>query len=152
MPDPPRKPRRPDPAAVFVDTSGWIAFFSQDDRNHTEADQLVTFAVTTKKRVLTSNLVLAEVQRLLLHRAGIRAARVAIDRIGASPSVAVQYANESHHRRARAWLDELDDQFITLTDAVSFAIMEALRCRVALTFDRDFWTAGFERLQRSTRR
>ena len=152
MPSPPHKARKLEPAAVFVDTSGWIAFFSQDDRNHIEAERLVTHAIEKRKRLLTSNLVLAEVQHLLLHRAGIRAALAALDRITSSPAVAVQYASESHHLRAREWLVKLEDQVITLTDAVSFALMDALQCRVALSFDRDFWVAGFARFARSTRR
>jgi predicted nucleic acid-binding protein len=45
--------------------------------------------------------------------------------------------------RARASLDKLDDQLITLTDALTFAAMEAVRCYAAVTFDRDFWIAGF---------
>lgn len=34
---------------------------------------------------------------------------------------------------------------LTYTDAVSFAVMDALRCTVALTFDHDFLVAGFSR-------
>lgn len=147
MPSPLRKPRKIEPGAVFVDTSGWIAFFSQDDRNHVQAEALLAHAIAKRRRVITSNLVLAELHRLLLFRAGIRAARTALDKITASPSVKVELATHAHHRRARIWLDELDDQVITLTDAVSFAIMDATGCRVALTFDRDFWIAGFERFQ-----
>jgi predicted nucleic acid-binding protein len=48
------------------------------------------------------------------------------------------------HRRAREWLAKLDDQVITYTDAVSFAVMTARRCRFALSFDSDFVIAGFE--------
>ena len=36
------------------------------------------------------------------------------------------------------------DQRITYTDAASFAVMDAERCRVAMSFDRDFRVAGFE--------
>jgi predicted nucleic acid-binding protein len=45
----------------------------------------------------------------------------------------------------RAWLDRLANHAITYTDAVSFAVMEALRCTAALTFDHDFLAAGFSR-------
>ena len=74
-----------------------------------------------------------------------------LDKIDASPSVALLHATDAHYRRARRWLGTLSDQAITLADATSFAIMEAARCRVALTFDRDLWTAGFERFAVSTR-
>jgi predicted nucleic acid-binding protein len=98
-------------------------------------------------RLITSNLVLAEVHHLLLFRAGIAAAVAALDKIATSRSVKLVLASHGHHQRARAWLDKLDDQVITLTDAVSFAVMDAAGCRVAVAFDRDSWIAGFERFQ-----
>jgi len=33
---------------------------------------------------------------------------------------------------------------VSYTDAASFAVMEALECRLALRFDHDFVVAGFE--------
>jgi predicted nucleic acid-binding protein len=44
---------------------------------------------------------------------------------------------------ARRWLAKLADQPVSYTDAVSFAVMEATHCRVAMTFDRHFALAGF---------
>jgi predicted nucleic acid-binding protein len=41
--------------------------------------------------------------------------------------------------------DKLATQTITYTDTASFAVMEALPCTEALTFDRDFLVAGFAR-------
>lgn len=93
---------------------------------------------------MTTDLVVAEVHRLLLFRAGIAPATVALDRIMTSPSVQVEFVTREHHDPARAWLAKLDDQVITYTDAVSFAVMSALRCRLALSFDSDFTIAGFE--------
>ena len=132
---------------MFVDTSGWIAFVSLNDANHAAADLLLSRAIAHRMRLFTSDLVLAEVHRLLLFRAGIKAAATAIDKVASSASVRLEYASADHHRGARAWLDKLADHAITLTDAVSFAMMDATRCRVAVTFDRDFWIAGFERFE-----
>jgi predicted nucleic acid-binding protein len=142
-----RKPKKAEHRAVFVDTSGWIAFFSLDDSNHAQAEDLIAGAIASRRDLITSNLVLAEVHRLLLFRAGIRAAMTALDKIATSTSVKVVLATYDHHQRARTWLDKLDDQVITLTDAVSFAVMESTRCRAAVTFDSDFWVAGFQRFQ-----
>lgn len=70
-------------------------------------------------------------------------AGAALDRIDATPLVRIVYTNRLHHRAALAWLTKLRDQRITYTDAVSFAVMNALRCRLVLTFDHDFLAAGF---------
>lgn len=116
---------------------------SAADANHGAADAAIRAAIRDATPLITTNLVLAEVHRLVLFRAGIRAATVAFDKITGSPAVTVTYVTAEHHRAARVWLDKLHDQVISLTDAVSFAVMDDHKCRHAITFDHDFWTAGF---------
>ena len=130
---------------LFVDSGAWIALFSARDQHHVEADTLVREAIALRVPLVTTNLVLAEVHRLLLFRAGARPAMAAPTRIEDSKRMTIEFATALHHRRAREWLDKLADQTITYTDAASFAVMEALRCTDALTFDHDFLIAGFSR-------
>ena len=129
---------------LFVDSGAWIALRSQRDQHHVEADRLFRLALADRTRLVTTNLVLAEVHRLTLFRAGVDAARRALDRIDASPSVTVHWASADHHEAACRWLERLAPRPVTYTDAVSFAVMEQLRCRHALGFDQDFAVAGFE--------
>src|SRR5438876_53599 len=68
----------------------------------------------------------------------IRAAVRALTRL------AVEFVRPEHHRAARKWLARLRDHPVSYTDAVSFAVMTARRCRTALSFDRHFQTAGFD--------
>ncbi|HEV8440199.1 MAG TPA: PIN domain-containing protein [Methylomirabilota bacterium] len=133
------------PSPLLVDSGAWIALFSARDQHHAEAEAMVRAAVHRRARLLTTNLILAEVHRLLLFRAGIQPAIHALARIEASPLVAIEFATATHHRRARAWLEKLPDQQISYTDAVSFAVMEVSRCRAAMSFDHDFEVAGFVR-------
>ena len=135
--------RGADERSLFVDSGAWIAYFSLRDGHHREADALLRAAVASRRRLITTNLVLAEVHRWLLFQAGIAPAAATLDRIDATPLVQIVYPTAEHHRAARAWLAKLDDQRITYTDAVSFAVMTALRCRTAFTFDSDFTVAGF---------
>ena len=86
---------------------------------------------------------MAEVHRFILFRVGIRAAALLLDRIDASPLLTIEFVSAAHHAGARQWLAKLSDQVITYTDAVSFAVMEAARCTVAMSFDHDFEMAGF---------
>lgn len=131
------------PASLFVDSSAWIAFFSAKDANHAACDRLMRLAFEEKTRLLTSNLVLAEVHRLLLFRAGITAAATALERIDASARLTILFADATTHREARMWMSELRDQVITYTDASSFSLMKANRCGVAFSFDHDFVLAGY---------
>ena len=99
--------------------------------------------VASPARLVTTNLVLAETHRLLLHRAGVRPAAWALDRFEASPLLTIVFAGAEHHRAARVWLERLADQLISYTDAVSFAVMDSTRCAGAMSFDHDFMLAGF---------
>jgi predicted nucleic acid-binding protein len=131
------------PRRAFVDSGAWIALASADDRNHPAADAVFREAARGRAKLFTSNLVIAEVHRFLLFRAGIRAAATALALIDGSQLVAVEHATAGHHQAALGWLRKLADQVITYTDAVSFAIVVATRCEAVIGFDRDFLVAGF---------
>ena len=144
----PKRPRRTAkgaaaPARLFVDSGAWIALVSAQDQHHAEADAMFRAAASRGIRLLTTNLVLAEAHRLLLHRAGIRPSAWALDRFEASSMLTIVFARAEHHRAARIWLERLADQPITYTDAVSFAVMDATRCAGVMSFDHDFLLAGF---------
>jgi len=133
-----------EPASLFVDSGGWIALASVRDQHHSEADSLFRIAATLRLPLLTTNLVVAEVHRFLLRRAGIAIAARALDRLESSPRLTLEFIRPEHHRSAREWLARLGDHPVSYTDAVSFAVMTARRCRTALSFDRHFQIAGFE--------
>lgn len=138
------RPGNAEPARLFVDSGAWLAFFSARDGRHADADRLIRRAIAGRIPLLTSNLVLAEVHRLLLFRAGIRAAATALERIDASSGTKVLFPDAKIHRDARAWLQRLGDQVISYADATSFALMKSRRCEEAISFDRDFVLAGFK--------
>lgn len=138
-------PRR---APVLVDSGVWIALASARDQHHAAAEEAIRSALAARTALLTTNLIVAEVQRFLLFRAGDQAASLFLDRLDASPSLGIVFADAGHHAAARRWLSRLAGQRITYTDAVSFAVMESHRCAAALTFDRDFAAAGFDVVMR----
>ncbi len=84
---------------VYVDTSAWIAFFSAHNQNHAEAKRLFREAVSRNVLLTTTNLVLAEVHRLILHRVGVAAAALALERIVSSTKTSVVFASAEHHAR-----------------------------------------------------
>jgi len=126
-----------------VDTSAWIAFLSARDQYHAEAEGLFREAVGRNVLLTTTNLVLAEVHRLILHRVGAGAAAQALDRIESSARVSIVFASGAHHAAAKAWLARLVNHRVSYADAVGFAVIEDLRCAGFLSFDSDFLLAGF---------
>ena len=131
-------------APILVDSGGWIAQISRRDQYHQKATALFRHAVEQRTALVTTNLIVAEVHRQLLHRAGIVAARRALELIEAGQLLSLEFVTVAHHRVACAWLRRLGDQALTYTDATSFAVMAARRCRFVLGFDHHFEIAGFE--------
>ena len=131
------------PARLFVDSSAWLALRSRRDQHHVDADRFFNEAIERHIPLLTTNLVVAETHRLTVFRAGIEPALRALERMDASRSVSIHFATAADHAAARRWLERLLPRPITYTDAVSFAVMEANRCRDVLGFDQDFEAAGF---------
>lgn len=130
-------------APPFVDSGAWIALRSRRDQHHAEADRLFREGIRRRLRLVTTNLIVAEINRLTLFRAGLEPALRMLDRIDASPSAIVHFATSRDHDEGRRWLDRLSPRPVTYTDAVSFAVMAAAKCRYVLGFDGDFVAAGF---------
>ena len=128
---------------VLVDSGAWIALVRLGDQYHSEADRLFRRAAEARIPLVTTNLIIAEVHRFILFHVGVRAAALLLERIDASQLLTTEFATAAHHASARRWIERLSDQVISYTDAVSFAVMEATRCTAAMSFDRDFVTAGF---------
>lgn len=142
---PSRPPRTASAAArLFVDSGAWIALRSRRDQHHAAADRAFRAAIEQRVPLVTTNLVVAEIHRLTLFRAGRDPALRALERIDASPSVTVHFATSDDHIAGRRWLERLAPRPVTYTDAVSFAVMEARKCTHVLGFDEDFAAAGFE--------
>ena len=136
---------------IFVDSSAWIALFSRRDQHHDAADLAFRTIVASKMRILTTNLVLAEIHRLLLYRAGIQAATAALKKIEASSLVEIIFADHSSHQSAKDWMSQLQAHPISYADAVSFSVMKTAGCREALSYDRHFRIAGFKVLMKTAR-
>jgi len=132
--------------SIFVDSSAWIALLSGRDQHHDKADRAFRSIIASRRRMLTTNVVLAEIHRLLLYRAGIRAAATALEKIEASPLVVIKFPDSTHHASAKAWIKKLQEHPISYADAVSFSVMEAAGCKQALTYDHHFDIAGFDGL------
>ncbi len=68
----------------------------------------------------------------------------ALERMDASPSLNLHFPTARDHEEALRWLERLAPRSVTYTDAVSFAVMTAMKCKHVLGFDGDFVAAGFQ--------
>jgi predicted nucleic acid-binding protein len=127
---------------VFTDTSAYFALADPRDENHAAAVVIAEQLATRRRHLFTTNFVLAETHALLLARRGRElAARILVE-IDRS-STAIVRARAADEQRAREIIARYRDKDFSLTDAISFAIMERLGIGQAFTFDRDFAQYGF---------
>ena len=135
---------------VFVDTSAYYSATVTRDRNHGRASVTMEHLILTHRPLVTTNFVLAELHGLLVSRTERTLAVDALTRIKASPLTTFIRVQEEDEDRAWAIVTQYDDKDFSLTDAISFAVMERLGLRTAFAFDRHFEQFGWDVIPRPT--
>jgi uncharacterized protein len=128
---------------LFMDTSAYYALADARDANHGTAKQVRDGLIGERARLFTTNFVLAETHALVLSRLGREIALRVIDGIERSTTTVVR-ASARDEARARSILRQYDDKDFSLTDAMSFAVMERLRITRAFSFDAHFAQYGLD--------
>jgi predicted nucleic acid-binding protein len=130
---------------VFLDTSGWFAALSPREAFHAACAAAYRSWLARDARLVTTNLVLAEMQILIARYRDPATAIRFLDAVHQDSAHDVVYVDRDTERAATdRWLRRFADQRISLTDAVSFEVMRTRRIRRALALDEHFALAGFE--------
>ncbi|MGH2561744.1 MAG: type II toxin-antitoxin system VapC family toxin [Thermomicrobiales bacterium] len=131
------------PRRVFVDTSAYFALVNDRDIDYPRVLAIATRLTAEGRRLFTTNFVLAETHAMVLRRLGREVAVRVLDEIdqGSAKIVRVSARDE---RRARQIVTRYTDKDFSLTDALSFAVMERLRIAYAFTLDDDFAQYGYQ--------
>ena len=131
--------------AVFLDTSGWFAALSPKESAHKAALAAYRGWIEGGTRLITTNLVVAEMQILLMRFRGPGEGVRFVESLYQDATHEVVFADRSLERNAvDHWLRRFRDQPLSLADAVSFEVMRDRRIRQALALDDHFTMAGFE--------
>jgi predicted nucleic acid-binding protein len=134
--------RRPaDRRSVFVDASAFYAAVNSKDTHHQTALVILERLANPATRLFTTTLILAEAHALILRRMNRRVALQFLDDVEDSTAEIVSITAQDE-RRARDILHQYDDKDFSLTDAISFAVMERLGLNAAFSFDRNFAQYG----------
>jgi uncharacterized protein len=126
-------------SAVFADTSFYLALLRTDDPAHTQA----LTSVMLNQLIVTTEFILLELGNacaraedhadFLAHVAGMRA----------SPRIRIIPLNSRLLNRGLERMATRPDKDWSLTDCISFVVMEDEGIKEALTADRHFEQAGF---------
>lgn len=117
---------------IFVDSSAWFAAVNRRDRHHIRATELLA----TSSLLVTSEFVLVETWLLINSRIDFITAERFVD--GVRASCRIESIVDADWRAASDIAASFADQTFSLIDRTSFAAMERLGIRQAVSFDNDF--------------
>ena len=132
---------------IFLDTSGWFAALDFRSPEHSDLSQRYRTLITEAQRFLTTNLVVAEMHALLSRRVGIETGLSFLEQLYREPTHEIRFVTRPMERAAiDRWIRPYADHQFSLTDAVSFEVMQRRGIAVAFAYDRHFEIAGFRLL------
>ena len=132
--------------SVFLDTGYVIALEAADDQHHDVAVQHWRGFTTQLPPLATTSYVFDEVVTFFNSRNQHAKAGEIGNRLLRSPTVQLVHVNEALFYDAWRYFTQHSDKSYSLTDCVSFIVMERLGIRTALAFDQHFVQAGFKKL------
>lgn len=132
-------------AVAFLDTSGWFAALSPKEASHRAARKVYASWIEGGVRLVTTNLVIAEMHILITRfRGGDDGVRF-LDSVHQDATHDVVFVDRKLERAAiDHWLRRFADQRLSLADAVSFEVMRARGIKQVLALDAHFTLAGFD--------
>jgi uncharacterized protein len=131
---------------AFVDTGYLIGLEAADDQHHTAALRHWRAYVRSRPQLVTTSFVLDEVATFFNSRGRHAKAVEVVERLIRSPSVRVVHVDEDLFGAAWTYFRSREDKRFSLTDCISFVVMERLGIESALAFDTHFVQAGFRTL------
>ena len=127
---------------MLVDSGALLALLLRNDQHHARAAAFLK--AHPDRRFVLTDLILAEVVTRLRARAGAAEAARAGRSFLSSRRYEVLFADARLVASALGRMEQFEDKRLSLTDCVSFEVMDQLGLRTAFTFDRDFRDCGYE--------
>lgn len=126
---------------IFVDTSAYYAAVDRRDIDHEAAATVLRQLMESRDQLVTTNAVLFELHGLLVNRLNRQAAWETLVALRASQTI--ERVSEQDEARVEEIIHQYDDKEFSMTDALSFAVMERLGLRVVFSLDRHFAQYGW---------
>ncbi len=129
--------------AIFVDTAGWISCTHEADPAYEKATAARDKWLESGGLLVTTDYVADETLTLLRVRFGLSVAEAWWRLVDGSPRVRWELVTGGRAEKAREIFFRYRDKEFSFTDCTSFAVMQELKLREALTTDRHFEQMGF---------
>lgn len=132
---------------VFVDTSGWVALFVENDQNHKKAVSIFEEIKNSKVPIYTSDYCIDETITTILARGSHKQSVLAGEALFTSKIIKIVHVCPDYLQAAWELYQKYKDKMFSFTDVTSFAIMKDLNMKKAFAFDREFVQAGIELIE-----
>ncbi len=128
---------------VFADAFFYVALINRHDAYHVRA---MSYARTYHGSVVTTEWVLAEVADALAASTARRQVLAAFNQLSADPDTRIVGASSELFAHGLELYNQRSDKAWSLTDCISFVVMQEQGIAEALTGDHHFTQAGFAAL------
>lgn len=132
--------------ALFLDTSGWLALLNRGDRLHSEVAAIWRESFLLKTVVVVTDWVIAETGNSLARGSFRQVFIHSVRLMRESAEFRIVKIDEALIEKALILYEARPDKTLGLVDCASFVVMTEQGIRTALTNDRHFEQAGFQRL------
>ncbi len=129
--------------SVFVDTSYLLALEITNDQHHQTAIRHWQGVVTALPRLVMTSYVFDEVVTIFNSRRQHAKAIQVGNNLLQSPSVQFIHVDTTLFYEGWVYFQRHQDKDYSLTDCISFVVMQKLGLRTAFAFDQHFVQAGF---------
>lgn len=129
---------------VFVDTSGWVALFVENDQSHKKAVSILDGIKSSKAAIYTSDYCIDETITTILVRGNHKQSVLAGEALFTSKIIKIVHVCPAYLSAAWELYQKFKDKRFSFTDVTSFVIMKDFSIKRAFAFDREFVQAGIE--------
>ena len=131
-------------ASFFLDTSFVIALELKDERHHQAVISYWQSMARSSTQLVTTSYVFDEIVTFFNSRGRHDKAIEVGERLLRSKAIKLIQVDEDLFLKGWQYFQQHQDKSYSLTDCISFLVMQQLKLGVALTLDRHFSQAGFE--------
>jgi len=135
---------------VFVDTSGWVALFVENDKYHKKAVSIFEEIKSSKALIYTSDYCIDETITTILSRGNHKQSVLAGEALFTSKIIKTIHVCPDYFQVAWVLYQKYKDKMFSFTDVTTFAIMKGLNIKKAFSFDIEFVQAGIELIETTT--
>lgn len=129
---------------IYVDTSGFYAFLSAEDKDHEASRRAFQDVLDAGHHLVATSYVVAETMGLVQNRLGLAVMRRFVDDM--LPLVRVRWVGPAEHAAAWALLRQVNKRSFTIVDSASAALMQRDGARTIVALDPEFGRLGFSTL------